>query len=104
MMTPDQARQTPCPFARTFAQKVGPNCDADACIMWRWVPLMPDDPRFMSAINREMACLAQDDGKGKPSAGYHKQAVANVMRNPEGYGVPAKREVGYCGLAGKPEA
>jgi hypothetical protein len=100
-LTPAQARETfPCPVARTFDQKVGPNCDGDRCILWRWRAIMASDALFQSAVKREMACLAQEEGNNKPPMTFHKKAAANVAANPEGYGV--KREVGYCGLGGVP--
>lgn len=99
-ITPDEARNYKCPVARTFAEKIGPNCDADGCILWRWKKALASDPLFMSAVKREEACLAQEDGKGRAGHLYHKQAVANVAKNPEGYGV--KSSVGHCGLAAMP--
>ncbi|WP_120636058.1 hypothetical protein [Ruegeria sp. EL01] len=108
-LKPKEARETfACPLARTFDKKAGPNCDADKCIMWRWLPLPASDPRFLGAIKREEAMLAQEKAKetgdkAKPQHLYHKKAVANVMNDPEAYGVPAKPELGWCGLGGKPE-
>ena len=99
--TPAQARETmPCPLARTFEKKVGSNCDADRCIMWRWKAVMASDPLFMSAVKREEAVLAQEDGKGKSADRFHSKAATNVAKDPAGYGVEATR--GYCGLAGVP--
>lgn len=108
-ITPDEASTDYfCPLARTFAKKDRPFCMGSDCILWRWRPLSADDPRFQSAIKREMACLAQDaekeDGKKRQSMAFHKQAVANVMANPEGHGAPAKPEKGYCGLGAEPKA
>lgn len=97
-LTPEQARETPCPVARTFDKKVGPNCEAGKCILWRWRMVPASDPAFVAAVKREMACLAQEDGQNKPAINFHKQAVANVGANPEGYGVVPT--VGYCGLGG----
>lgn len=107
-LTPAQARETmPCPLARTFSEKVGPNCDAGKCLIWRWLPLDASDDRFVSAIKREIACLAQDHekagGKKRQSSSFHKEAVANVMSDPKAYGVPDAPERGWCGLGGRPE-
>lgn len=108
-VTPAQARETyPCPVARTFDKKVGPNCDADKCPVWRWLPLSADDPRFSGAVKRECVMLAQQKAeetgkKPKPHHLYHKQAVKNVMADPQAYDVPAKPERGWCGLGGRPE-
>jgi hypothetical protein len=105
-VTPAQARETlPCPMARTFAEKKGPNCDADKCPVWRWLPLPATDPSYMSAVKREEACLAQEAEKetGKPQNAdkFHKVAVSNVRKNPVAYGVQPKH--GFCGLGGRPE-
>ncbi|TNE57815.1 MAG: hypothetical protein EP341_03790 [Sphingomonadales bacterium] len=100
-----QARETfKCPMARTFAEKVGQNCDAANCILWRWKPAMASDPEFMAAIKREMIFLAKEHedatGKKKDHSSFPKEAVARVMRNPSGFGV--EPEEGYCGLGGVP--
>lgn len=103
-MTPDEARETvPCPLSRTFGKEpLTPNCRGDLCPIWCWKPRMASDPEFASAIKKEMHALAQDKsektGKTHNHAGFHAEAVAKVMRNPEGYGI--KREEGHCGLGG----
>lgn len=102
ILRPEDAIKRPCPFARTFSEKHGGNCEADDCLMWRWLAPPASDPAFQSAIKREMACIAQERG-AKNAAGFHKQAVKNVMRDPEAYGVDLKPKRGWCGLAGKPE-
>jgi hypothetical protein len=106
--TPEEAKKNlTCPLARTFSKKVGPNCMGGNCAAWRWLPLDAKDPRFTGAISREMACLAQDEAtetgkKAKPAQNYHKQAVANVRKDPEAYDVPSQPEKGWCGLGGQP--
>lgn len=95
-MTPTEAAETLCPFARTFgipqAQK---GCHGPACALWRWEPIMADDPRFVEAKAKAMEEL----GGG---ATKHKEAVARVMADPATYGVPTSPERGFCGAGGKP--
>ncbi|GGE30306.1 hypothetical protein GCM10011360_17910 [Primorskyibacter flagellatus] len=94
-ITPELARTTyACPLARVFVEKVGPNCDANQCIMWRWQALSAET--LKPAVSAEMKRI------GKGPAG-HKEAVANVMADPESHGVQIEPTHGYCGLAGKPE-
>lgn len=107
-LTPAQARETmPCPLARTFAEKKGPNCDADRCPVWRWRAPLDMPPGFLSAVKREMACLAQEEaertGKKVSDQKFHQRAVANVNHDPEAYGVQMPKDKGFCGLGGKPE-
>lgn len=101
-LKPEEAATLPCPLARTFAKKEGPGCMAGGCPVWRWLPLDASDPKFASAITREMALLAKEAGK-KTTVAFHKKAVANVMKDPEAYGVPPTSGRGWCGLGGKPE-
>lgn len=102
--TPEEAATKLCPLARTFgAKELKAFCRGDECMAWVWEPAAADDPRFVAAIQREMASLAQDEatetGKAVPNSGkYHARAAQNVMRNPEGYGCP-QHERGWCGLA-----
>lgn len=104
--TPDDAKkELLCPLARTFgSEKLTANCRGTECALWRWQAAMADDDIFKSAIAREVALLGQErkesTGKEPQKHLLHKEAVARVMRNPEGYGV--KRERGYCGLGGMP--
>lgn len=103
-MTPeDAARTMVCPMHNGFrmAPKDG-MCRGETCPVWRWKPRLNTDPEFKSAIIREMHLLAQEKsevtGKKHDHSAFHKEAVARVMRNPEGYGI--KREEGFCGLGG----
>lgn len=95
--TPDEARATwPCPVARLWGEgTVNPNCRADACPVWRWVPLDARAPAFQAAVKDRMKELG-----GKP--GHHGLAVAWVMENREALGLPTKPTHGFCGLGGKP--
>lgn len=95
-----EANTWDCPIARTFNEGKTATCDGSACILWRWREIQASDGVFTAAVQRTMACLAQEDGKGKPASSFHKAAVAQVARDPEGYGVTTDR--GYCGLGGKP--
>lgn len=101
----DAATTTLCPLSmisdergkRSFAA-----CQGDRCAYWRWKPRSSTDPELVSATKRTMAEMAQADAKatGKPAkaaVSYHKAAVAQVMKNPDGY---APQEAGYCGGGG----
>ncbi len=95
-----------CPLARTFGFEAGDlqkTCRGAECAMYREykLDLPASEPTFVSAIQREMACLAQDENKGREATAFQKKATANVSKNPEAYGVKIERR-GYCGLAGKP--
>lgn len=100
-MTPDQAAEFACPVARTFAEKIGPNCQGPKCILWRWIPIAAADPRFVSAVKNEMKRLAVEKGKTN-HVSFHKEAVRNVHADPEAHGVPSAPERGFCGLGGCP--
>lgn len=102
--TPEEAGQMSCPIARTRPDldadgKIKSKCSGPDCILWRWKPRLATDPEFKSAIQREMAVLAQE-AKSDNSMKFHKEAVANVMSDPEGFGIASER--GYCGLAPVP--
>tara|TARA_R100001086_G_C11787453_1_gene245318 strand:+ start:86 stop:379 length:294 start_codon:yes stop_codon:yes gene_type:complete len=91
-----------CPLARTFGAKdLKATCRGGACALYRELPPSALEPSFQAAVKREMAVLAQEEGKGKASIAYHKKAVANVTKSPERYGVSMERR-GFCGLGGKP--
>ena len=94
------AKKTRCPIARTFHEGKSANCDGSACILWRWRDIAAADPVFISAVKRAEACIATDRAEGKSGNSYHKEAVAQVGRDPEGWDV--KTDIGYCGLGGKP--
>lgn len=93
-----------CPVGRSISATVS-GCKGSTCAVWRWRPGLASDQDFVAAVKREMECLAQDEAsatgeKPKPMISFHKQAVANVSKNPEGYGL--KRTEGYCGFGGLP--
>ena len=91
-MTPTEAAEALCPFARTFglpqAQK---GCHGPACALWRWEPIMADHPAFVAAIKAELA-----------HGITHKAAVSKIMADREAYGVPTSPERGFCGAGGQP--
>lgn len=104
-ITPADARESfPCPVARTFATKIGPNCDAESCIAWRWVPLSADNPALKAAISKAAHDMAAEAGKAGSAVMYHQKAVRHVMDNRADLGLPTKPTHGFCGLAGAPEA
>ncbi|MBT9385509.1 hypothetical protein KM176_16665 [Pseudooceanicola sp. CBS1P-1] len=100
----DAAKQWRCPLAKTFgAAKVTGFCAGDACAVWRWMPMSANDPRFVSAVQREIASLQEANPKATKVA-LHKQAVARVMADPNAFTFPNETDRGYCGLGGPIEA
>lgn len=88
--TPEHATaEWPCPMGLTFAKR-HENCIADACPLWRWVPLSAMAPDFTAAVK----------AKVEGDALKHKEAVAFVMANREALGLPTKPTHGFCGLGG----
>lgn len=100
-ITTAAAAKMPCPMARTFAEKHGPNCEAGSCILWRWSTVSAEVMK--DAVSKEMKRLKDAAGTGV-AAKYHKQAVANVMADPDAHDVNLNPTHGHCGLGGKPEA
>lgn len=104
-MTPeDAAKRLECPLARVM-HKAGENgmCKGAKCAVWRFLPMLASDPPIVSAIQREMAAIAEERGDKKPAPStLHKEAVARVMRDPSAYAIPAHHERGYCGFGGRP--
>lgn len=96
--TPDKARsEWPCPLSRLWGEEaVNPNCRADGCPVWRWVPLKADTPEFKAAVSDAI----REFGGGPVN---HKKAVEFVMQNRDKLGLPSAPVVGFCGLGGKPE-
>lgn len=101
------ADQKLCPHARAFGlppEKLQAGCRGPDCAMWRWLPMMADDPRFMSAVQREIAALmASRKGEKKPTDPnvYHKTAVERVTKDPYAYTFPdPEKDRGYCGMGG----
>ncbi|MBL4898096.1 MAG: hypothetical protein JKX76_00475 [Colwellia sp.] len=103
----DAAKNLTCPLARTFGtDKLTANCRGGDCAAWRWRQPLSMPPEFMTAIKREMACLANEEqertGKKVQADKHHKKAVTNVSHDPEAYGVPMPKDKGWCGLGGQP--
>lgn len=95
--TPDNARLWECPTALTFADRQK-HCRADACPLWRWVPLPADLPEFQAAI------AARKKEMGGNGHVVHREAVAWVMERRDELGIPTRPTHGYCGLGGRVEA
>lgn len=98
--TPEEAAKMDCPVARIKGDGTKGKCQGEGCILWRRKEILASNQFFMSAVQREMSCLANELNDGKNPGKYHKEAVANVSADPEGFGV--KEDRGYCGLGGKP--
>lgn len=91
-----------CPLARVFgAEPLQKTCRGSECALYRERPPSASEPSFVAAVQREMAALAQEEGKGRDAKLFHKKAVSNVHKAPERYGVNMERR-GYCGLGGRP--
>jgi hypothetical protein len=109
LLTATEATKRLCPIARISARPsvkddvVPANCCGPECVLWRWHPLMANDPRVLSAVTREMALLKVERPKAIP-ANLHGEAMKRVMANPEGFTYPDPDEdKGWCGLGGRPE-
>lgn len=96
-MRTDEANGMICPIARIKPGQPSANCSAPDCILWRWLPIMTSDPRYVAAVRTEAA----RQGGG---IGAHMQALAAVAADPEAFGVPSKPDHGFCGLGGEPKA
>lgn len=100
-MTLPQAMLMPCPQARAFEPKaveavMKPGrsdgfCIADKCPVWRWRPLMVDEPGYKEAVAK-----AEKDGM-KPA-----DAARHVSKHRKEYGLHDAPYLGWCGLGGGP--
>lgn len=98
--TPAEARETwPCPVARIFAEKKGPNCMADRCPLWRWVPLDMKADKFQAAIKKRAQELAEAAGE-KNSIKWVNRASDEVFADRKKFGLPEGPTHGFCGLGG----
>lgn len=109
-LKPAEAAQKPCPVARVQGDadkdgNINPRCRAGACIAWRWRPMDAGDPRFRSALQREIVLLQSAAPADKPLSDHaaHKAATAAIARDAGRYIVRADDDLGYCGLAGRPD-
>lgn len=85
MYTPEEARNNGCSTDRTAT------CLGNACMAWRWQPLMADGP-FVDAVAERMK--SEDES--------HNKAIAYVKANRAEFGLPTSPTHGFCGLAGVP--
>ncbi|MGC0225179.1 hypothetical protein [Pseudooceanicola nitratireducens] len=102
---PSDAKKNLCPVSRVFGVEPVAGCRGPECAAWRWLPLMSNDPRFVSAVQREIAALMasrKDGGKdAKDPNIYHKTAVERVTKDPYAYTFPdPEKDRGYCGFGG----
>lgn len=95
--TDSQIPEVPCPLSRIFAEPVK-HCRGKACPLFRTLPIPANHPMIESAVKRELLLLS---GGQKANPTLHKQAVANVLGNPEAFTILIEREH-YCGLGGAP--
>ena len=102
--TPKEAKAFTCPIARVSGDDpVIAECQAEACMLWRWKLMSAMDPRFMGAVQREMVILQGENPKAV-SANLHKEAVRRVAADPQAYTFPdVAVDKGYCGLGGRPQ-
>lgn len=101
-LTPADAQKTLlCPLARTFGAKTATaHCRGEACACWRWIPMTSRDPRFLSAVQREIALMKEERPNAKPEL-FHKEAVKKVQQDPDAYTFPdPEQDRGYCGVGG----
>lgn len=80
--TVEEAKNWPCPLAKTFADPVR-GCRGDECPLWRWTTGEP----HAAAVRR----VADSTGEKSP----FKKAAAEVAKDPAKHGCR-----GYCGLGG----
>jgi len=89
-----------CPLAKTFGKADTGKCRGPACACWRWMPMSARDPRYVSAVQREVALLKVDRPTSN-AAVLHKEAVKKVQQDPNAYTFPdEKKDRGYCGVGG----
>ena len=102
--TTEEAIGFTCPIARISGDDpVIAQCQAQDCILWRWRPMSAMDPRYMGAVQRELAILQGENPKAVV-ANMHKEAVRRVKADPQAYTFPDfSVDMGYCGLGGKPQ-
>jgi len=88
-MTEEEAANTLCPLARTFADGVAvPFCRGSRCMVWRWNPITTADPRWVAAIKAAI----EKNGDKAPFVKSSREA-ADLMKN-------ERPTSGYCGIGG----
>lgn len=108
--TTKEAASMLCPIARISARpsknpdEVPTHCCAEACMFWRWRGLDANDHRFKSAVARETILI---EGTRSPDRKYKRSATSEAVQK---VGYAADRDIirddndlGWCGLAGRPE-
>lgn len=91
--TPEEAAQTLCPFARTFAvPKAEPHCQGPSCALWRWEVVTTAHPLWKDAVLAEAA----KTGEKVP----YPKASKVVSDNKAALGLIPVR--GWCGAGGEP--
>ena len=106
LRTVTEAKALHCPIARIRGEDKPPaRCIGPTCMLWRYAPLLMDDPRVQSAIVREVGFLRNETkGDEKPPAdlALHKRAVARVNAAPDRYVIRDETDKGFCGIGGAP--
>ncbi len=91
MHTPEDAANTLCPLARTFADaKAVSGCRGPSCACWRWEKVTTDRPEWKEAMRARM------EETGEKAPGF--KAAAWVVENKVALGLVPTR--GYCGMGG----
>ena len=92
--TIEQARERMCPIE--YTRDVPNPCAADDCLFWRWRPLLVSEPGYKEAC-AEASKMTKDERGDLTPAEY-------VNSNRDKYNLPSKPYLGYCGMAGRPDA
>lgn len=93
MLTPEEAAETLCPLARTFAlPQATKGCHGPSCACWRWEKITTDHPAWKDAMRAKAAEL----GEKVP----FPKSAAWVVENKDAIGLIPSR--GFCGLGGMP--
>ena len=95
MIGREESKRTWCPYQ---CDEIG--CVGSECAMWRWLPLTTDEPGYVAAVKSAI---------GTKPEGHEKPLTVNtapkwVNENRAELGLRTVPYLGYCGLAGKPEA
>jgi len=93
-LTPEQAREKNCHLVKPSGHLC--SCVADACMQWRWRPLV------CSQLWKE-AVIKHAKATGDKSPNKHVSA-AYVAKNMAEFGLEAEPYEGWCGLSGEPKA
>jgi hypothetical protein len=93
-----------CPIARVSGDEpTTSQCKGAKCAWWYWRMLPANDPRVLTAMEREMALLKAERPKAIP-ANLTNEAFKRVMADTTAFTFPDPAvDKGYCGAAGRPE-